>query len=265
MHYLTVTAPLAPPARAGKPRWVRVQPSGAVVRKTVRFLFLSALLLVLPDGPRADDVPVLYWNTEAATTLRAHIAPDADFWRLMPTFTLQQTQTLCGVASAVMALNAMDLQKPVDVDYWPYPYFTQSNYFTAAVTEVITQQTAISNGVSRELLAETLRRHGVSVASVDGVALGEDALRNLLREALGDDGRFVLANFLRTALGQDGGGHWSPLVAYDEESDRVLVLDVAKYKYPPAWVRIDALRRAIATVDPTNRESRGLLIVSEPR
>ena len=73
----------------------------------------------------------------------------------------------------------------------------------------------------------------------------------------------MLANYLRQSLGQVGGGHWSALAAYDAQSDRVLILDVAKYKYAPAWVTIDDLRRAINTLDTTSGKARGLVIVSK--
>jgi Phytochelatin synthase len=35
------------------------------------------------------------------------------------------------------------------------------------------------------------------------------------------------------AIGQEQGGHISPLAAYDAETDRFLILDVSRYKYPP--------------------------------
>ena len=44
-------------------------------------------------------------------------------------------------------------------------------------------------------------------------------------------------NYLRKAIGQERGGHISPLAAYDAKSDRFLILDVARYKYPPVWVK----------------------------
>jgi hypothetical protein len=48
----------------------------------------------------------------------------------------------------------------------------------------------------------------------------------------------------------EGGGHFSPLAAYHEESDSFLVMDVARYKYPPFWVHADLLCQAMATPDP---------------
>jgi hypothetical protein len=93
--------------------------------------------------------------------------------------------------------------------------------------------------------------------------LRDDELRALLKKALGDDGQFVLANYFRETLGQVGGGHWSVLAAYDAQTDRVLILDVAKYKYAPAWVTISALRQSIATTDSVSSKARGLVIVAK--
>ena len=45
----------------------------------------------------------------------------------------------------------------------------------------------------------------------------------------------------------------------------VLVLDVAKFKYPPAWVGLADLMAAMRSVDPDSRKSRGLVIVEKPK
>jgi hypothetical protein len=188
---------------------------------------------------------------------------DADFWQLSPTFAVQNTQSYCSVASAITVLNALPIKKPVEPAYAPYAFFTQTNYFTSEVTKVIGPQTVQAMGMTRDQMAETLALQGVKVKSVAGDSLNEEELRTLLRKALGDDGQFVLVNFLRAVLGQVGGGHWSVLAAFDAPSDSVLILDVAKYKYSPAWVSISTLRKAIATLDTTSNKSRGLVFVSE--
>ena len=112
-------------------------------------------------------------------------------------------------------------------------------------------------------MAETLARHGVKTKSIAGDTLCDETLRTLLQKALGNDGQFVLANYLRATLGQAGGGHWSVLAAYDAQSDSVLILDVAKYKYTPVWAGIGTLQKAIATMDTASNKARGLVIVSE--
>jgi hypothetical protein len=227
---------------------------------------LAMLTAFLPAAAWADEFPeVVYWNSEAGKALRARIPADADYWQLSPVFAMQNTQTYCSVATAVTVLNAMPIKKPVDPAYAPYHFFTQSNYFTPEVAKIISPQTVLAQGMTREEMAETLARQGVKAQSIAGDTLSAEALRDLLRKALGDDGQFVLANYLRQSLGQVGGGHWSVLAAYDAPTDRVLILDVAKYKYPPAWVGIATLQKAIATLDATSGKARGLVIVSELR
>ena len=214
-------------------------------------------------GLAETDPAVVYWDSAEGKVIRSRMAADADYWELIPTFAVQVTQSYCSVASAITVLNAMPIKKPVDPTFAPYAYFTQSNFFTPEVTKVISPETVLAIGMTREEMAETLNRQGVTARSIAGDTLDDESLRGLLRKTLVDDGQFVLANYLRANLGQVGGGHWSVLAAYDAASDSALILDVAKYKYPPVWVGITTLRQAISTLDTTSNKPRGLVIVSK--
>lgn len=217
----------------------------------------------LATAPTGAEPAVVYWDSAEGKALRARMPADADYWQLAPNFAAQITQSYCSVASAVTVLNAMPIPKPVDPAYAPYAYFTQTNFFTPEVVKIISPQTVLAMGMTREEMAETLSRQGVKAISIPGDTLTEEGLRTLLKKALGDDGQFVLANYFRATLGQVGGGHWSALAAYDAQSDSVLILDVAKYKYPPAWVSISMLQQSISTIDTTSNKARGLVIVSK--
>lgn len=231
--------------------------------KNAAFAMLLCIFLATAWGAEASPSAVIYWDSPAGKTLRARIPGDADYWALSPNFAVQNTQSYCAVASAVTVLNSMKISKPVDPTYAPYSYFTQSNFFSPAVAKIIDAQTVLAIGMTREQMAETLTLQGVNATSIAGDSLSDDSLRSLLRKALGDDGQFVLANYLRASLNQVGGGHWSVLAAYDAQTDSVLILDVAKYKYTPVWVGISTLRGAIATTDGTSNKARGLVLVSE--
>jgi hypothetical protein len=243
-----------------------------IERKTLKNLIFAALLsaFISPafaQPPAAESAfaepAVVYWDSAEGKAIRARMPADADYWQLAPNFTAQITQSYCSVASAVTVLNSMPIKKPVDPTYAPYAYFTQTNFFTPAVEKVINAKTVLAMGMTRDEMAATLSREGVKAISIAGDTFSDEGLRTLLKKALGDDGQFVLANYYRGTLGQVGGGHWSALAAYDAKSDSVLILDVAKYKYPPAWVSISLLRQAIATTDTTSNKPRGLVIVSK--
>ncbi|MEY2680786.1 MAG: hypothetical protein RL661_1017, partial [Pseudomonadota bacterium] len=56
---------------------------------------------------------------------------------------------------------------------------------------------------------------------------------------------------------------FSPVAAYDEARDRFLILDVARYKYPPVWVRSEELYAAMQTYDRDAKATRGYMVVAE--
>lgn len=235
----------------------------------IRTLCRTGLLALALTGSALGAAPAVspapqavYWNTPEGATLRARIPADADYWRLVPNFSVQKTQSYCGVATAVTVLNSMPIKRPVDPTYAPYAYFTQRDFFSPAVSRIISAETVMKQGMTREEMARTLATYGIHTRTIAGTALSDASLRELLKAALRDPKRFVLANYLRQTFGQVGGGHWSALAAYDAKTDRVLILDVAKYKYPPAWVKIAALRAALSTLDTTSGKSRGLVIAA---
>lgn len=63
-----------------------------------------------------------------------------------------------------------------------------------------------------------------------------------------------------------GDGHFSPVGGYHAESDMVLILDTARFKYPPHWVPLKGLYQAMAHVDSATSQPRGFLkIRANPR
>ena len=48
-------------------------------------------------------------------------------------------------------------------------------------------------------------------------------------------------SYSREAVGQIGGGQYSPVAALDRETNSVLMLDTARYKYPPHRIPIELI------------------------
>jgi hypothetical protein len=55
------------------------------------------------------------------------------------------------------------------------------------------------------------------------------------------------------------------LAAYNQKSDRFLMLDVARYKYPPMWVKAEDLWEAMNTDDAGAKAKRGFVIISRAK
>jgi hypothetical protein len=112
-----------------------------------------------------------------------------------------------------------------------------------------------------EQLGALLQAHGATVTVYYASDTSLDAFRAIAQQNPSTAGDFMLVNYERAALGQAKTGHISPIAAYNAKTDRLLVLDVASYKYPPVWVSSEALWKAMNTVDSASGRSRGFAIV----
>ena len=63
------------------------------------------------------------------------------------------------------------------------------------------------------------------------------------------DSQLLVATYSRQVLGQTGDGHFSPIAGYHPGEDLVLILDTARFKYPPHWVSVELLFEAMKIHD----------------
>ena len=187
----------------------------------------------------------------------------ADFFVLRPD--VQLNQAYCAVATVAAVLNSFMplLNVPIiDPLYAPHPYVTQLSLLrnNPCVHNTVIRYTSDWDGMfhapggltlaqTKALLECHLPHWNVTAVSVDPATVDSHTLRTNLVQALQDPTSRVLVNYDRATLGQAGGGHFSPLGAYNDGNDAFLILDVAKYKYPPVWVPAARLWQALGTVD----------------
>ena len=227
---------------------------------------LFALCLAAP-GALAENLPLPAGLTDFSSPdgeaylleSKAHEA----YFPISIHFVTQKTQAYCGVASMVMVLNALNAPAPSTPDYQPYRTFTQDNVLDETTDAVLPRDVLARQGMTLDQLGALLALHPVAVEVHHAADGGLDAFRAAASEALATRDHFVIINYLRKVLGQQTGGHISPLAAYDEKTDRFLVLDVARYKYPPVWVKASDLFDALNTADASNGgKTRGYVIVA---
>lgn len=184
----------------------------------------------------------------------------ADYGPLSQWLETQANLAYCGVASSVVALNSLAVPAPPAAGYGSYRFWTQTNLFTApAGLRFARPEQVARQGMDLEQLQGLLGGQGVEARRFYGSDLSLEQFRLLLHRNLADPRDRLLVNYQRSALGQPGGGHISPLAAYDPAGDRVLILDVARYRYPAVWVSVADLWRAARTLDRSSGRSRGLV------
>jgi len=188
----------------------------------------------------------------------------AAYFPIADNFVTQKTQAYCGVASIVMVLNAVGAPAPSTPEYLPYHTFTQDNVLDERTEAVLPQAVLAKQGMTLDQLGGLLALHPVTIEVHHAADGGLDAFRTTARDYLAAKDHFVIVNYLRKAIGQQTGGHISPLAAYDAKADRFLILDVARYKYPPVWVKTADMFAAMNTPDAVNdNKSRGFVLVSK--
>ncbi len=234
------------------------------------FLALLTLGFLLSGPALARTLPLpdnlIGLNSDA----RAHMLLEAparqSYWDLSIQFVTQKTQSFCGVASIVMVLNALGTPAPSTAAYEPYQVYTQDNVLSEQTEAVLPQAVILRRGMTLDQLAALLRTFAIRAEVQHAGDSSLDDFRSAASRALAAKDHYVLVNYLRRAVGQERGGHISPLAAYDAEADRFLILDVARYKYPPVWVKAADLFAAMNTPDSDNENrTRGFVLISNDK
>jgi hypothetical protein len=249
----------------------------------------SAPVVVVPPAPPVTGV-VPFAAHESAVRLDRSTAK-VDFFRLTNHFESQINMGYCGPATATIVLNALradnpSIVKPKDPALFPAEYrktlppglepvfsrYTQSTFFDAQTLGVKTRDQFFGKpkapGARPSPGLELRELHGILVAHglaaelrVADAKLPDEQIRRELVANLATPDDYVVVNIHRPELGQAGGGHFSPLGAYDKTSDSFLLLDVNPNGHTWVWVPAPLLIKAMRT--PDVHENRGYLLVRE--
>lgn len=181
------------------------------------------------------------------------------YFALVEHFTTQSEPSYCGIASLSMALNALSID-PGRIWKGNWRWFDDSMMNCCEDLEVVKLK-----GITISKVACLARCNGAEVDVHYASNSTEDALRQHIKDVCcrqTSHAAVVLAAYNRPALGQTGSGHFSPIAAYSPASDMVLIMDVARFKYPPHWVPLAALFSAMCDNDEATGHSRGFLVLS---
>ncbi|MES2992008.1 MAG: phytochelatin synthase family protein [Pseudomonadota bacterium] len=264
--------------------------AGWLTRAAAAALLASVLGCAAPPAARvpavADGALVTMASDEGLARLSRATAK-VDFAALANQFEAQINGAFCGPTSAAIVLNAAgnrgaalprdhDRLRPDDLRHLPagadpiVPRHTPDLVIAKGAktrAQVLGEPVVIDGKTRRDFgyqlrqFDELLRANGLAtrVVVVDDAKpeaeIRADLIANL---AKADD--YAIVNYRREAVGQKGGGHISPLGAYDAASDSFLVLDVNPAAASWVWMPTATLVKGMRTFDTV--ENRGYVLVS---
>jgi len=204
------------------------------------------------------------------------------YFPLAEQFSTQAHPSFCGVGSLSMALNALllDPGRPWQGSAWRW--FDESMLDCCEPLEVVKMKgitlpkvgclarcnnADVSLNYASETSIETFRRDVISACTMQETISANDCDACTMQEISVDDAVrhihvVMIVAYSRAILSQSGSGHFSPIGGYNKEKDMILIMDVARFKYPPHWVPLPLLYDAMNTIDETTQKSRGYLMVS---
>ncbi len=162
-------------------------------------------------------------------------------------------------------MNASGIERPPVERLGGHAIFTQENFFTDQVLSIVDKKLVEKEGMTLGELSQAIETFGINATAIYAETINIDEFRAYLAEYMQSSNRFMIGNYYRPVINQKGGGHFSPIAAYDAVSDSILILDVARYKHTATWVDASVFFDSMKKVDCSSGLSRGLILVDSIR
>nr|XP_039248082.1 glutathione gamma-glutamylcysteinyltransferase-like [Styela clava] len=169
-----------------------------------------------------------------------------------------RTQELfyCGLSSLVMVLNSLAVDPVLTWKGNFYSYHEDMLDCSSSLEEIrkigIPMDKLMHLALCNQLDGELKRVSD----TMDILEFRED-----VKNATKSTKKAIIVSYGRGALGQAGTGHFSPIGGYNLQEDMVLVMDVARFKYPPYWISLTKLWEAMRTKDVETGLYRGYMVL----
>ncbi|KAI9292817.1 PCS-1 protein, partial [Neoconidiobolus thromboides FSU 785] len=178
------------------------------------------------------------------------------YFQLANYFTTQSEPAFCGLGTLSMVLNSLEVD-PLKVWKGPWRWYADEMLDCCrSLSDIRLQGITLSEF---ECLAKC---NGLSSRLSYSNKTTLNQFENDVKLSCQSDNQVMVLSYSRKTLGQTGDGHFSPVGGYDPEEKMVLVLDVARFKYPAYWVPLDLLFESLKPIDPSSGISRGYTLLS---
>ncbi|KAH9785260.1 glutathione gamma-glutamylcysteinyltransferase [Citrus sinensis] len=170
------------------------------------------------------------------------------FFKLISYYQTQSEINYCGIASLAMVFNALAIDPGRT---WkgtgPWRWFDDTMLDSCEPLSKIKDE-----GVSFAKVAYSAYCNG---ANVEAFRTNESSIDDFRRHVISSASSSEDSH-------HNGNGHYSPIGGYHAGRDMVLILDVARFKYPPHWMPLTLLWEAMDTIDESTGQHRGFMVIS---
>ena len=204
------------------------------------------------------------------------------FFPLMDQFTTQYKPSTCGTTTLTMILNSLGIDPKViwkgiwrwfteeslacshpdylnEIDIEKFTHLAKRNYSSIQMFYHNSIQNLSSFNKS---IMECPSGNHSSTSIITKMACFETFFDCCVASSR-RDGFFLVTNSSRKALNQTGFGHFSPIGGVNLSKKLVLIMDVARYKYPTYWCEIRRLFDSLEEVDTATQKPRGFCLITK--
>jgi glutathione gamma-glutamylcysteinyltransferase len=131
-----------------------------------------------------------------------------------------------------------------------------------AKSRLVTQPMLLQEGVTLDQAACLGSCSGVNVHMLRSGDFSLQDFHEAVAECTASGSEHLIVSYARKILKQTGDGHFSPVGGYHPGRGLVLILDTARFKYPPHWVPLQILFEAMKPKDVATGARVGVLLAS---
>ena len=204
------------------------------------------------------------------------------YFKLSEQFRTQDEPSFCGISTLTMALNTLEID-PNKVWKGPWRWYHESMLNCCKPLNDIKRDGIVfkqficlakCNGLN-VVAKKTLKLHiyndkkelTVKDRDFNGEMISDiDTFRNdVILACKAKNGPILIVSYSRKEFKQTGDGHFSCIGGYNGSKDMILIMDVARFKYPPHWVKLTEMYNSMSRIDKSTNDSRGWILLSNAK
>ncbi|GAA5828275.1 hypothetical protein JCM5353_003983 [Sporobolomyces roseus] len=182
------------------------------------------------------------------------------YFLLSQHFLTQNEPAYCALGTLAMILNSLEMD-PQRIWKGNWRWYSENLLDCCRPLEEVAQVgltlpefacLARCNGLSARVVSPSL-------VETDRKTALEEFRRDLKKATRAEE--IMAISYSRKVLGQTGTGHFSPVGAYSPSDDKLLVLDVARFKYPSYWISVELAYDSLVPIDDATGQPRGYVML----